>query len=716
MNSQNIFSPSSDPKSIEAVLSSEPIKVDGKLDEAIWQNTARLANFTQIEPNQGEPSKFNTYVQVVYDDKYLYIGAFCEDLEGKKGLRVPDLGRDFSFRSNDTFAVGIDGFHNQRNTVTFATNPYGTQKDYLSFDDTYFDSEWNGLWKVRTSITDKGWYAEFRIPWKTIRYGKTEKSESIWGINFVRQRRKSNEISAWSPYPRAFGFNRAEYFGRLVKVKAPKPTTNLQVNPYTLMEFKRMETNGVTEIDQNDVRIGGDLKWAINSNTLFDFTINTDFAQAEADRQVNNISRFTVFFPERRQFFLENASLFGQGLYNDQGLSGNLTIVPFFSRRIGLSNDGSQIPIDMGGRLVHQSNKRSLGVMGVKERETTGNGSAYNFVGRYIGNFGKQNRIGVIGTLKSTDDGTNIVSGMDGFFRLDKSNSIGFQMLGSHDTTRDDSGFGGYIQYRYDSNLLNGWVTQSMLTKEFNPALGFISREDVMATSTGLILNYRGDKLPLPNILRAFRPRVVGNWYLESSTGRLTEREITVSPFWIEAQNGAYFSFSARFINQNIYEGFFLLNEEIDTGSFQYNRYSFGLGTDPSSKISTGVNYGFGKFYNGSLETIDLSISAIPLPNISIRASLNNNSYSSLGSMQASRSVNLLTLEGKVFVNPRIALSGLYQKNNRTGSDFYNLRLAWEYGPLSYFYVVLNSNKIASETISSIESQGIIKLSFLKQF
>ncbi|WP_424001415.1 DUF5916 domain-containing protein [Maribacter sp. IgM3_T14_3] len=713
---QDIFEPPIDKLSVSAVYTESVINIDGKLSEANWNKAVALTDFVQVEPNQGESSAFRTVVKILYNEKNLYIGAYCEDLEGTKAIRVPDLTRDFPFRSSDTFAIGIDGFLDERNSITIATNPYGTQKDYLSFDDTYFDAEWNGLWKVRTTRTDKGWYAEFQIPWKSIRYGNTAESDSKWGINFVRLRRKSNEISTWSSYPRAFGFNRSEYFGLLTEVRPPEPSTNIQVNPYVLSDFRETKSNGELTTSNTDYTLGGELKWALNSNTLLDLTINTDFAQAEADRQVNNISRFSVFFPERRQFFLENASLFGTGLYSSNGVSGNLSIIPFFSRRIGLDTSGKPVNIDGGLRLVHRSAKSNFGVLGIREGSSEDIDGSYNFVGRYVHNFGKQNRLGVIATTKIEDEKSNVVGGIDGFFRLDKSNSIGVMGLASTDSDTDNFGLGGYVQYRYDTNGVNAWWTESYLGERFNPELGFISRTNVIATSPGITANYRGKRLPFKNVIRAFRPQLAANWFHEASTSDLSEREIAVSPLSIEAQNGAVISFTSLFIRQNISNSFSLLNEEIGIGVYDYTRYNLGLSTDPSSKVSTILNYEFGDFYNGKLNSINASLTLIPIPHFFLKGSFNRNEFKTLGTVNSSGIVNLYTLEGRIFLNPRFSLNGLYQRNDQNNSDFYNLRLSWEYSPLSYLYLVFNSNQNTTQMDTFLERQAIVKVSFLKQF
>lgn len=716
LNSQVLFAPNSQKLKITAQSTDSPINIDGQLNELAWQTADSIDNFIQIEPNQGTPTKFNTSVKVLHDKNFLYVGVFCQDPEGKAGIRVPDLSRDFSFSNSETFAIGIDGFLDERNTITLAVNPYGSQKDYLSFDDTFFDSDWNGLWKVRTSITDLGWYAEFQIPWKTIRYATSEKDNEQWGINFVRRQRKSNEIAAWSPYPRSFGFNRAEYFGILTGFKPPKPKKNIRINPYLINNFFQVKQNGNQLSTDNKVKMGGELKWAINPYTLFDATVNTDFAQADADEQVNNISRFSVFFPEKRQFFLENASLFGAGLYSNAGTSGNIIIAPFFSRRIGLAADGTPLNIDGGLRLVNQSTKSNFGLMAIREQDVKVS-ERYNFVGRYSKNLGKQNRIGFIATTRIREENTNLVGGLDGFFRLGKAHSLGFMTLLSQDIDLKKRGFGGYLQYQYTTNQVSSWWTTSVLDKDFNPALGFISRQNIIANAFGTIFNYRGKFLPLKEKLRAFLPRITANWYHNTSNRNLTEQEITISPFWLETQGGGNFSFTTKFITQNITQSFSLLNEEISVGDYHNTRYNFNISTNASNKISGILSYELGTFFNGKLASRNIGLNLSPIPHIFLAASLNSNRLSNFGENERNKTINLYTLKSRLFINPRLSFVGLYQYNSQNKSNFYNLRFAWEYSPLSYCYIVYNSNTTKANFPDELQTnQAIVKISFLKQF
>jgi len=331
--SQNIFPPDAVKKKLEAVRIEGNLKIDGKLDEPEWLLARPVNDFIQIDPNQGEPAKKKTVVKLLVNKNYLYVSAVCYDTVGKNKFRVLNLHRDFVTSNSDFFAVAIDGYNDERNCVIFGMNPYGVQRDLLSFDDNYYDPDWDGLWLVRTQRTDTAWIAEVAIPWKTLRYKNTADSLQTWGISFGRIARTSNEFSLWPAFPRAYGGLRMTYPGKLINIKTPKPSANIRVQPYMLYSYDETKENSKSIDTKNTIKPGGDIKWAINPNTLLDLTFNTDFAQADVDRKVNNINRFSVFFPERRQFFLENAGLFTVGIdpLSNELADYSARIQPFFS-------------------------------------------------------------------------------------------------------------------------------------------------------------------------------------------------------------------------------------------------------------------------------------------------------------------------------------------------------------------------------------------------
>jgi hypothetical protein len=705
---QETFKPDSVKPQVWAIPTTDNIRLDGKLQETSWTKAKPATSFTQVEPNQEHKANDSTEVRILYDDRYIYVAAFCRDTLGTKSLKAPDLMRDFNWRAHDTFAIVFDGFCDHRNGMSFVTNPYGAQKDYLSFDDTYFDSDWNGLWQVRTSRSDSGWVAEFAIPWKTLRYAKKDVHEM--GINFLRLRRESNEISVWSKYPRSYGFSRMEYAGILKGIQPPPPGTNLQVNPYVL--FSRHDKDGSSTLNY---KIGGEAKWAINPNTVADFTFNTDFAQADADLQVNNITRFSVFFPEKRQFFLENASLFGPGISPNDDLSGgNMIIQPFFSRRIGLDALGNPIPIDAGARTVYRSSKRSIGAMVVRQHAYDTLPVSHFATVRYTENIGKQNRLGVLVTTKSSPGHVNAVTALDGFFRFKQAHSLSVMAMHSG-TTEKPGGLAAYGRYFYTTNRFKFWLSESVVTKDFNPEAGFVSRQDVVATAPGFFWYYRGQKLPYRQLIRSFEPGVASEFYHSITRRELIERSVKITPVWLTLQTGGYIGFSVTPSYQHLSDPFQPLGVYIPTGQFTYTRYALSMGSNASRKVSYILLYESGSYFNGRLDLTDVQLNLSPLPNITLRLRYNDNYFQEVGDQFTTQHVRLYTTQLRLALNPRLQLVGLFQKNTQTHTNAYNVRLSWEYKPLSYVYLVYNSR--ASTTDPSVrEVAQIAKVSFLKQF
>jgi hypothetical protein len=293
-----------------AVETQEAITVDGRLNEPVWSHAPVIKDFFRMEPRQGGAYKYMTYVQVAFDKKHLYFGVFCKDSSGKKSLRVQDLRRDFVFGQNDIFYLQLDPQNLRRYCASFQTTPYGNQRDAQIFDDTFTDSDWDALWKVRTTITDSGYYAEFAIPFVSLRYDKQHTDSVSWGVTLARMARKDYEVTVFPAIPQSFSPYRMNYAAQLKGLKLPAPSINLRLQPYALYQYDKATnaTNQVTH--KSSFKTGGEIKWAVNSRAVLDFTFNTDFAQADVDRAVNNLSRFNVFFPERRQFFLENRGVY----------------------------------------------------------------------------------------------------------------------------------------------------------------------------------------------------------------------------------------------------------------------------------------------------------------------------------------------------------------------------------------------------------------------
>jgi Domain of unknown function (DUF5916)/Carbohydrate family 9 binding domain-like len=714
----DMFKPDSVKKQVQALAIPGSLRIDGILKEDEWKAAIVAPRFIQIEPLQGQEPNFDTYIKALYNKQYLYFGIFAKDSLGRKAIRATDFRRDFDYRQHDMLSLSFDGFNDKRNAMLISTNAYGVQRDMLSFDDLYYDLDWDGLWRVRTSRTDSGWYAEIAIPWYTLRYPKNADSVQNWGLNVYRNRRLSNEITALSAFPRVFSVLRMEYAGVLRDLQPPPPKMNIRIQPYFLTAYDQYKNfDSSIKPNETNFKFGGDVKWAINPNAILDLTVNTDFAQADADRQVNNVTRFSVFFPERRQFFLENASLFSFGIGpNDDESGGNMRVQPFFSRRIGLDDNGNPIPIDIGARFVHRSHKRNYGTILMRQRGNDSLPATNFFVARYSENFGKQNRIGGLVTVKNNSDGTDVVSTLDGFFRLGEAHSLNTMAMHSRSATGAKHGFAGFAQYYYSTNRMKIWWTQSVVTKDFDPSLGFVSRKDVIGTTPGIYYYYRGNKLPFKKWLRAYEPSVGAEFYHQASTGKLVERQFFITPVWLNLQNGGYIGYVIFPYYQRLTEPFEPLGVTIPVGEYNYTRHRIIFSTDPSKMLNLFMDYYFGTYFNGKLNSGTWKLQFAPSPHASLTANFNRNRFKEVGEPKTSTTVDLYSIEGRFALNPRLQLIGFYQRNSENNSQNYNIRLAWEYQPLSFIYLVYNRrgfDDVGGK--SQTENHFIAKISYLRQ-
>ncbi len=716
--SQEVFKPLNPQKEFQPLKIESSLKADGHLDESEWHNAPSINLDFQVEPFQGQKASFNSTVKMLYNHQFLYVAAILKDTVGKNGYRAPNLKRDYTFVENDLFGIAIDGFNDKRNALVLQSNAYGAQRDLLAFDDRQYDIDWDGLYRVRTHRSDSSWVAEFAIPWQTLRYPKTDGNKTQdWGINFFRIRRSSNEASVWSPHPRSMSPLRMDYAGKLSGIIPPPPTsTNIRFNPYLLQVATKSEGTEIGNTRIADFKLGGEIKWAISPTSVMDFTFNTDFAQADVDLQVNNISRFSVFFPERRQFFLENASLFSAGLAPvDQVIGGSMYIQPFFSRTIGLDQNVNPIAITAGTRFVYRSERRNLGGIFMRQGEGDGDPFANFFVGRYSENFGKQNRIGAIVTTKSSPSAVQSTGAIDAFVRFnDKFSFTGMGTL-TQDSRSGDQGVAEYTQFLYTGNFLRAYWTQTLVSEKYNPAMGFVSRRGILSNSQGFDFNVRGKWLP--SFVRSWGPGIYTEVYHSLKSGNIIEQRALSDPLWFELQNGGIIGGYVEATAQNLEETFSPVGIDINPGNYSYFRKGFLLASDPSAKYSGSTEYGWGGFFNGTLQSLDSKFRLAPIPHVNLGLSWNWSKFENMGAARETKEVNLLILETRMAINPRLQLIGFYQKNTTDDLKSLNLRLSWEYQPLSFVYLVFNSlNYQGLDSTQQKQQSFLAKLSYLKQF
>ncbi len=704
---QNQLPPVNSPV-IETRKASGKISVDGKLNEADWQDATPISSFKQVEPYQGTDAKKVTTVKIIFDEKQLYVGVFAKDSNTRKTIRVPSLNRDFTFEDNDLFGVAIDAFNNKRNSVAFQVTPYGTQRDLQSFDDALFDTDWDALWYAKTSITDTGWYAEIAIPFQSIRYPA---GPSDWGINFIRIHRSSNEITAFPGYPRSFDTYRMVYTAILRGIEVPRAGMNLRINPYVLQQANRITENSKA-IDVYKTKVGGDLKWAISQHAVLDATLNTDFAQADVDRQVVNLSRFSVYFPEKRQFFLENSGLMLTG--------DGENIEPFFSRRIGLDDDGHPIPLIGGAKYTDRTAKRSIGALYALQ---DGHDSIekINFTAlRYIHNYGSANNIGVLLTNKySSSTNFNSVASINGIHRIGE--GWRYKYLWSHSFDKNDlttadtnkplttKGYGGNINIDYESNRLSFYSNHSLVSETYLPGMGFISRSNLLTHTTGIIPILR--PAWKPSFMRSFQPGMFLTFSERASDLKMQEGVWSIYPFYFFFNDGSLISLRYTYNWQLLTEDLPFLSTEVNKGDYYFHRYKLSFNSDLSRKISIIGSAETGGYYHGELSTFKAELKISPIPHISFINTIEWNAFKNFGNNNNNFNTSLFTSTLRLALNANVQLISFYQYNSILNSSRVNVRFSWQYKPLSFIYLVFNSNDFQGIQ----EQQGIFKINFLKQ-
>jgi hypothetical protein len=732
---QNVFPPPTTKRVLRAERARVPIRIDGRLDEAAWLSAPVSNGFTEVDPQQGDSTIFNTDLRMIFDDEYLYVGAFCRDTVGLSGVRVADLRRDFDYFSHDFIGFALDPFLDERNSQSFYTNPYGAQRDLLSFDDTFFDRDWDAFWRVRTSITDSGWVAEFAIPWSTLRYPKQNAaSDSVnastnrWGVNFLRTVRRHYKFLGWSPWPRAYSLNRMSYAGLVQGLEPPPPSMNFRLQPYlSVRAFERVR-KGEADVRSISWQPGGDVKWAVTPNTVLDLSLNTDFAQADADRQVVNTSRFSVFFPERRQFFLESASIFN---------ADNRMFYPFFSRRIGLDDAGNPIPLDVGLRVVHRSAEESIGGLLVRQRASETTPTTWFGVGRYSANLsGGQNRVGAMLTLRQDEAFTsspssvqgglparlNAVGVVDGFFRPNEEwqfRGVVSPSVNQRTGEAAELGVALYGSADFRSNLGFFSWEQVYVGKTYNPASGFVSRGDVIRTNPEFGFDVRPSWKP--SFVRAFTPYLFSEMYHGSLDVQFQEGRILLSPFAISFMDGGSFEANVTFEWQRLSQAQARVFKPLADMNIQANLYrtavaSVNYTSDFSAPYSGSVRGSIGGYFDGELRTVGVTGRIAPLPNIVALLTYDMNDFRNVGGV--TRTTHLASAELRLAFDPRIQFTALYQYNTAAERGGLNARFSWEFEPLSFVFLVFNDARTTPAPVFAtpfVQREGIVKVSYLRQ-
>ncbi len=579
------------PNFITACKIDSPLIFDGFLKENAWKRADHIKQFTQRELNCGQPCTERTEVAVIFDENNLYIGVWCYDSEAQK-IIAQGMKYDFKYEKDDNFKIVLDTYLDRRNGYLFVTNPNGARFDALIQDNgQQVNESWNGVWDVRTRVTSQGWFAEFKIPFSTLKF-KPQK-ELIWGINFERNIRRKREQDLWQGWSRDAELEQVARAGKLVGLTGIENISLVEVKPYALTGVQ-VESSAK---NKNVFNLGGDLNYLITPTMKMNITLNTDFAQVESDYQQVNLTRFSQFYPEKREFFLEGSQYFDFGLGH--------SIQPFYSRRIGLAPDNStEIKILGGMRLLGKAGHSTLGGMSIQTAPKDSIPATNYTVLRWKQDVLKESTIGIIGVGKLQKDHQNFVYGTD--FLYSTSDFLGGKtlMMGGAVAQSFTPGVRHKIgwAHRLFIDLPNDFIDFSSIwdrsTAHFNPETGYLRRENYQMFNADLRIKPRPEFLPFIQKLE-FKPFDF-NYYINDQTHELETLWSEFRPLGFTTKSGEFFEANFQRRAEKLVKPFPIHpGVEIPAGEYWFSRYELQFGTFSGRPVYAFLFYQWGDYFSG---------------------------------------------------------------------------------------------------------------------
>lgn len=688
---------------IQAHQLKEPLSLDGRLDEDPYRIFTPVSDFIQQEPNEGHSATEKTEVWVFFDSENIYISARCWDSQPEQMI-VNELRRDHNMLAyNENFAVVLDTFHDRRNSFMFHTNPLGGLTDATTTDEREFNKDWNTVWRVETSRFSEGWIAEFEIPFKSLRY--KEGNPQVWGINFRRRVLWKNEISFLTPIPASYGLggiSKVSEAATLVGILAPSGTKNIEIKPYVISSITTDRSLEQTTGNDFHSEIGFDTKYGLTRSLIADLTYNTDFAQVEADEQQVNLTRFSLFFPEKREFFLEGQGIFSFGgggqrgrprggfrPGQSEGPPNNIPIV-FFSRRIGFSN-GMNVPILAGGRLTGRVGPYSIGTLNIQTGDSeTASASSTNFsVLRLKRNILRRSNIGIIFTNRSTmidSTGTNQAVGFDGTFSFFKNINIDGYYAQTSTTGISDQNKSYRGAFDYSADRYGVQLEHLTVGDHFNPQIGFVRRKNFRQNSVYFRFSPR---LPSSSFIRKIGLES-GFDHIENLGGGLESQQAQIT-LRMDLENGDQWNIDYE-RNFEFLEEIFPITPSItiQTGSYYFTNFRASYNFGPQRKLSGQLMIQKGTFFNGHRDEIKFRGRIELMSRLSVEPAAQ---ISWIDLPRGSFSTKLLGARTAYSVSPRMFISALTQYVSNADTLTNNIRFRWEYQPGSDIFLVYSDGR-----------------------
>ena len=687
---------------LQAVRISEGrITVDGQLSEQEWELAIPATDFIQQEPSEGALGTESSEVRVLYDNDVLYVGAMLYDSEPDR-LVSNELKHDFTARNGDMFCVMLDTFRDKLTGYSFCAEPSGARRDSQVADDGRANNaSWDGVWYVQTSIVENGWIVEISFPFRSLRFPESDDQE--WGLNFGRLVRRNNELTAWSFIPRGFGLSKVSYGGVLEGINHVQPGRDIRVTPFGIVRGR-----GQGGTHQATADGGIDVKVGLGTNFVLDGTYRTDFAQVEVDEQQINLTRFSLFFPEKREFFLEN-----QGAFNIGSTQSRNNLVPFFSRRIGLSESGETVPLVGGLRLSGRSGRNTLGLLNIQTEREERPGSARlpasNFsVFRYGREFLNNSSASVFYLGHERGEAFNRVVGSDIELKFHRRLDVdGFWMRSQDAATGPGTAWRGGFNYVSPSTRLASSYTS--LGDTFKDDLGFVPRQGVDIITALAAGTFRPTRRDGP--IRDYGPTVSYTRFNKDGFG--AETETVDASFRIELNDSSTVRVGYKISQETLFSPFQIRpTHAIPPGRHEFNQFTAGFSTSRAHRFAFNGAYRTGGFWNG--HSRGFTAGGRVRMNMHLATSLNF-SRDAVDLPLGSFDTNLVSLRVDGSFTTRMFLNAVIQYNSVTGEVQSNVRFNVIHHPLSDLFVVYNDTR--ATTVDRLPSRSlIVKLTHMLSF
>ena len=697
-------------KSIEVFLIEDPPKIDGLLNDEAWKTAPYIDEFFQREPDTGEPVSRPTKVFICFDQKILYVGFQCFDDPDK--ITSKELLRDISLGQDDRVQIILDTYLDGRNAFWFQIGPLGSIGDALVSDNgAGFNKEWDGIWEGKARINENGWDAEMAIPFKTLNF-RPEKD--IWGLKLIRHIRRNLESSYWpSANLDTYRFQVSDA-GLMKGMKGMSQGFGLDLRPYALVGVeKAADEESVFKYD-----IGGDAFYQISSGLNAALTINTDFAQTEVDDRQINLTRFSLFFPEKRDFFLDGANYFNYGFNTNSENRNGQQMIPFFSRRVGLDEDGNPIPIIVGLKMVGQAGNWNIGALNSTQKTDT---SYQNFtVARVSHNIGQQSYIGVIGTNgNAVGPGSNWLAGID--FKIGTSTFRGNKNLmftgyaiksATEGLSGKDYSFGAEVNYPND--FLNFRAGYQQIGENYVAGLGFVPRPGIRETYANLFLGPRPNKY---GIMKINTGGIIN--YITDMNNTMLTRDVFLKIAEFEFLSGEVAEYSLHNTFEYLDEDFHIFPKDsiwIDQGEYNFWQQGVEFSTAQRRRFWISADIQWGDFFDGTRTDIEAKCGMkIGVPFFLGMEFEQNRLKLSRGSF----TTNVYRIKADVYFSPDITLTNFIQYDNLSDSWGWQSRFQWILKPGNEIHFVWNSLVLPSidrDVYVMSENSALLKVNYNFRF